>query len=326
VPADPPVLLEVRRGSVVESHHRGDFVLLDASGAIEASAGDPDATMFPRSCLKPVQAVALLDAGFSGAAEWVALATGSHDAEDVHIAGVRAMLAAAGVDESALRCPAALPSGPDALLAWVRAGGAPAAVCHNCSGKHAAMVATCVRNGWPIASYPDVAHPLQVLARATVERLCGEAVRDVSVDGCGAPAFAVSLRGLAHAFATIATAADGTSEARVRDAMRAYPRLVGGTGRAVTAFLAGVPGFICKDGAECVWGAALPDGRAFAVKADDGSARALGPLLAAALSYWNVDVPVVREQATVPVLGGGEPVGAIEWSAELRTLLDLPPR
>jgi L-asparaginase II len=323
VTAEPPVLLDVRRATVIESHHRGSIVLLDASGSVVVSAGDPDTTAFPRSCLKPLQAVALLDAGFSGGAEAIALAAASHDAEDVHIAAVRATLTGAGLDESALQCPADLPGGHEALLAWVRSGAGAEPICHNCSGKHAAMLATCAANGWPLDAYRAPDTPLQVLVRATVERLCGEPVRAVSVDGCGAPAFAVSLHGLARAFAAIATSADGTPQARVRDAMRAHPRLVGGTGRVVTRFIAGVPDLLCKDGAECVWGAALPDGRAFAAKVDDGSARALGPLLAAALTYWQLDAPVIDELSSAPVLGGGEPVGAVEWSPELRELLHL---
>jgi L-asparaginase II len=319
----PPVLLEVRRGDVVESRHRGSLVVLAADGTVTATAGEPDATTFPRSCLKPLQAVAMLEQGFAGDDASVALAAASHDGEDVHVSGARRTLAAGGLDDAALQCPPALPASVAAAETWIRAGGGPAAVCHNCSGKHAAMLATCAINGWPLDSYRDPAHPLQVAIRATVERLCGEPVRATTVDGCGAPAFAVSLTGLARAFARIATAPDGSPEARVRTAMQAHPRLVGGSGRAVTDFLGAVPGLVCKDGAECVWGAALADGRAFAVKAEDGGARALPPLLAAALAHWGSSAPAVARWATVPVLGGGAPVGAIEWSPYLRELLDL---
>jgi L-asparaginase II len=209
------------------------------------------------------------------------------------------------------------------MVEWLRGGANPAPVCHNCSGKHAAMLATCVANGWNPASYRNPEHPLQVVVRGAVERCCGESVRATSVDGCGAPAFAVSLTGLARAFSGLATAPAGSAAATVRDAMQAQPVLVGGSGRPVTAFLSGVPGLVCKDGAECVWGAALPDGRAFAAKVEDGSARALGPLLAAALRHWGIATPVVAEQASVSVLGGGVPVGSIAWSAELRELLSI---
>jgi len=129
--------------------------------------------------------------------------------------------------------------------------------------------------------------------------------------------------GLARAFALIARAADGTPAALVGDAMRAHPRLIGGTGRVVTELTTDVDGLLCKDGAEAVWGAALPDGRAFAVKVDDGSSRALAPLLAAALRYWGIDSAAVRRRSTVDLLGGGEPVGAIGWSPALVDLLGL---
>ena len=324
--AAPPVLLEVRRGEVVESRHRGSLVFLSSDGPVEGSAGHPDATVYPRSCLKPLQAVAMLEQGFAGDEASIALAAASHDGADVHRAGARATLGSVGADESALQCPPALPSGPDEAAAWLRDGYGPAPICHNCSGKHAAMVATCLVNGWPADTYRDPAHPLQVAIRGTVERLCGEPVRATTVDGCGAPAVAVSLTGLARAFARLATAADGSPEARVRDAMRAHPVLVGGTGRAVTDFLAGVPGLVCKDGAECVWGAALPDGRAFAAKLDDGSARGLPPLLAAAVAYWfdrtgDGIAEVLARWSAVPVLGGGAPVGELTWSPDLHALI-----
>ena len=153
----------------------------------------------------------------------------------------------------------------------------------NCSGKHAAMLATCVANGWPTSTYRDPDHPLQVSLRGTVERLAGEPVAAVGVDGCGAPLFALTLTGLARAFAAIATAADGTPEHRVAAAIRRYPEWLGGTRRDVTRLVAGVPGLIAKDGAEGVYAAALPDGRAVALKIDDGGQRARPPVMVAAL-------------------------------------------
>jgi L-asparaginase II len=313
-------LLDVTRSGHVESWHRGSLVLLDGNGAASASAGEVDAPIFPRSSLKPLQAVAMLECGFAGRDESLALAAASHDGEDVHVATARRTLASAGLDESALQCPPALPSGPEALIAWVSGGGRPARICHNCSGKHAAMLATCAGAGWPTASYRSPAHPLQVAIRARIAELCGTPVADVAVDGCGAPAFSVSLTALARAFAVLATSASGPGH-DVADAMRRFPRLIGGTGRAVSELTAAVPGLVCKEGAEGVWAAALPDGRAFAAKIDDGSARGLGPLLAATLRHWGFDGSVVARWAEVAVLGGGEPVGAISPSRELRALL-----
>jgi L-asparaginase II len=320
---EPPVLLEVRRGDVVESRHRGSIVLLEADGSVAVSAGAVDAPLLPRSSLKPFQAIAMCEAGFAGDTAALALAAASHDGEQVHREGVRAILAGAGLDESSLGCPADLPGGRAALQEWIAAGGAPSRICHNCSGKHAAMVATCVARDWDVATYLEPQHPLQAAVLETVQDICRDRVTTSTVDGCGAPAHAITLAGLARGFASFGGAPDGTSAARVRDAMTAYPHLVGGTGRAVTELMAGVPGLICKDGAEAVWGAALPDGRAFAAKADDGGARVLGPLLAAALRFWGIDAPAVAQWSSTPLLGGGAPVGAISWSPELRDLLGI---
>jgi L-asparaginase II len=317
-------LLDVVRNGFVESRHSGRLVLLEPDGSVAVSAGAVDEPVLPRSSLKPLQAVAMLECGFPGRDGALALAAASHDGEDVHIAGARATLAGAGLDESALQCPPDLPSGRDALLAWVRSGGAPARVCHNCSGKHSAMVATCVAAGWPVDSYRSPDHPLQRAARATIERLCAVPVTGVAVDGCGAPAFAVTLPGLARSFATLARATAGP-EHLVARAMREFPRLIGGSGRAVSELTAAGPGLVCKEGAEAVWAAALPDGRAFAAKLDDGGARALPPLLTAALRYWGIDNEVVARHSAVAVLGGGAPVGRVSWSAELRELLGLDP-
>ena len=316
-----PVLINVVRNGHVESQHRGSLVLLDPSGAAVVTAGCVDDPVFPRSSLKPLQAVAMVTAGFPGRGASLALAAASHDGEDVHVAGARATLAAAGLDDSALQCPPELPSGPAALLDWVAAGGRPARVCHNCSGKHAAMVATCVAMGWSVGTYRDPSHPLQVVIRDAVERLSGDRVAATATDGCGAPAFAISLRALARAFGALATA-DGGAEALVRQAMRAHPRLIGGTGRAVSELTAEVPGLICKEGAEGVWGAALPDGRAFAAKIEDGGMRGLPPLLAAALHYWQIDGPAVRRWSAPEVRGGSAAVGTIGWASELRELLE----
>jgi L-asparaginase II len=319
------VLLEVVRSGRVESWHRGSIVVLDPAGAVTVSAGRVDEAVLPRSSLKPLQAVAMVENGYPGRNELLALAAASHDGEDAHVAGARAILAAAGLDEDALQCPADLPSGRDALLAWVGAGNGPARVCHNCSGKHSAMLATCVASGWPTATYRDPSAALQQAIRARLSSLAGEEVSGVAVDGCGAPAFALGLTALARAFARLATS-PGAAETLVREAMRAHPRMIGGTGRAVTELAAAVPGLVCKEGAEGVWGAALPDGRAFAAKLSDGSSRGLAPLLAAVVQHWDVpgtDGPVVQRWAAPPVLGGGEPVGAIRWSSDLRALLAL---
>jgi L-asparaginase II len=187
----------------------------------------------------------------------------------------------------------------------------------NCSGKHAAMLATCVGQGWPTAGYLDAQAPVQRALTATLERLAGEPVRHLAVDGCGAPQHALTLRGLARAFTTIATG--GGACRRTAAAMTARPDLVGGSGREVTDLMAGIPGLVAKDGAEGVFAAALPDGSAVAVKVVDGATRAAVPVLVAGLRALGVEAEVLDRLAATPVLGGGVPVGVLRPAAALQT-------
>jgi L-asparaginase II len=286
-------------------------VALDAAGAVVLSVGRPDAPVFPRSSNKPLQAVGMLEAGRDRGGELLALACASHSGEAFHLDGVRRILAGAGLTEADLQTPPDYPVDETERLAYVAAGGTAAPVAMNCSGKHAAMLATCVANGWPVAGYPAPDHPLQLALRATVERLAGEPVPAVGVDGCGAPLFALTLTGLARAFAAIATAAAGTAEHRVATAVRGHPTWLGGTRRDVSRLVAGVEGLVAKDGAEGVYAAAMPDGRAVALKIDDGAQRARPPVMVAALRALGVDAPVLAELAETAVLGGGSTVGAV---------------
>jgi L-asparaginase II len=300
-----PLFVEVVRNSFVESRHRGHVVAIAADGSVVVAAGDVDVPMFARSSLKPLQATAMLDAGWAPDDDaQIALACASHSGEPMHTDVVRRILTSAGLDVRALQNPPALPLDSDAAHALIRAGGGKDALHQTCSGKHAAMLATCAANGWETSTYLDPDHPLQRAIRGTVEQLTGEPVAATAVDGCGAPLFATSLVGFARAFATL-----GTS--RVADAMRARPELVGGTGRDVTAVMQATPGLVAKDGAEGVYAAALPDGRAAAVKVEDGGGRARGPLLAFALERLGVDPASTAVLRDVPVLGLGTPVGAL---------------
>ena len=313
-----PVLVEVVRSGVVESVHRASLLALGADAAPVLSLGEVDTPVFPRSSNKPLQAVGLLEAGWSPPDEQaLALATASHSGEAVHLEVVRRTLAAAGLDESDLRCPALLPLSEPAAHALLRSGGEATSLTMNCSGKHAAMLATCVARGWPTEGYLDPAHPVQRALTTTIERLAGERVAHVAVDGCGAPQHALTLQGLARAFRGLATG-DGAC-ARTACAMREHPELVGGTGREVTDLMVGVPGLVAKDGAEGVFAAALPDGAAVAVKVADGSARAAVPVLVAGLRALGVDAPVLDRLGRAPVLGGGVPVGELRPSAALPT-------
>jgi L-asparaginase II len=305
------LLADVVRSGFVEGHHRGSVIALAADGSRVLALGVPDAPVFPRSSNKPLQAVGMLEAGLELDGELLALACASHSGEPFHIDGVRRILAGAGLTEAALQTPPDWPVDEIAKLDVVRAGAAKAPVLMNCSGKHAAMLATCVASGWDTATYRDPGHPLQQALLGAVERLAGERVAATGVDGCGAPLFALSLTGLARSFATVATAPVGTPEHRVAEAIRANPTWVGGTRRDVTALIAGVPRLIAKDGAEGVYAAALPDGRAVALKIEDGTQRARPPVMVAALRALGVDEPVLDELAEAELLGGGRPVGSV---------------
>jgi L-asparaginase II len=308
-------LVEVVRSGFVECVHRGSVVALDPAGGVVVKVGEPDAPHLPRSANKPLQLVGMLRAGLDLEPPDLAVAASSHSGEPAHVRRVRDLLRGHALAESGLVCPPALPIGEEAARAVLTAGGGPARAFMNCSGKHTAMMLTCRANGWPVAAYAEPDHPLQVALRRTVEELAGEPASAVAVDGCGAPLFGLTLTGLARAFGRLVTAGPGSPERRVADAMRAYPELVGGTGRDVTALMAGAPGVLAKDGAEGVYAAALPDGSAAAVKVADGAARARVPMLVGALRRLGLAAPVLGELAEVPVLGGGRPVGAARLRA-----------
>ena len=311
-----PVIAEVVRSGFVEGHHHGTIVALDAGHEVAYERGDVDAPMLPRSCNKPLQAVGLLRAGLDLDGELLALACASHSGEDFHLDGVRRILAGAGLDESALRTPPGWPLDDDVRDHVLRSGGGKTRAQMNCSGKHAAMLATCVTNGWPTDGYLDPDHPLQRAIAATFVELTGEPVVHVAVDGCGAPLLSTSLRGLARAFSVLATS-DRSEERRVADAIRRHPEYVSGTTRDELALLRAIPGAIAKAGAESCYAVALPDGRSFALKTDDGAVRARPVVMAALLRRFGVDVEpgvdadAVRRTGEAPLTGGESVVGEI---------------
>jgi L-asparaginase II len=317
------VLAEVVRSGFVESRHRGSVAVIAADGQVVHAAGPAAEPVFPRSSNKPFQAAAMLRCGLKLDGELLALAAASHSGEDFHVAGVREILSSAGLTEGDLRCPPDMPLDQQASQAMMRAGAGPDRVHMNCSGKHAAMLATCVSAGWPTASYTHPQHPLQQEIRATIGRLAGETVSAVGVDGCGAPLMAISVIGLARAFRAVVLAEPGTAERAVADAMRAHPEWTSGTARPERALMAAVPGLLLKSGAEGVEGFALADGRAVAFKIEDGAARGRVPVTVAVLGWLGAellpatDVATLRSLATVPVLGGGKVVGEIRPAAGL---------
>ena len=315
-PESLPVVAEIVRSGFVEGHHHGAVVALDSSGEVDWSMGDVASPILPRSCNKPLQALAMVRLGLDLEPELLALACASHSGEEFHVAGARRILALGGLDESALQTPPDYPLDDAARDAVIRAGGVKQPVLMNCSGKHAAMLLTCVVNGWDTATYREPDHPLQIAIKDTFAELTGDPVEVVAVDGCGAPLLSASLTGLARGFRTLAIADDG-AERRVADAIRSHPAYVSGTGRDERALLTAIPGAIGKAGAEACYAVALPDGRAFALKADDGHPRVRPVLMAAALrrskvdTEPGVDTEAVRASGQVDVLGGGIPVGEI---------------
>jgi L-asparaginase II len=305
-------IAHVTRSGLLESVHFGTAVALDPSGAVVARAGDPSAPVLPRSSLKPLQLLAMLRAGLELPGPQLALAMASHCGEDFHRAGVEQILRVGGFTEADLRNTPDLPLGAAERLRWQCAGRPASRLAQNCSGKHAAMIVTCAVNGWPVGTYLHPEHPLQRLVAATIAELTGEPVAAAAVDGCGAPAFGTGLTGLARAYGVLARSAPGTAQGRVAAAVRAHPEHLGGTGREVTALLRAVPGLIAKDGAEGVYAAALPDGRAAALKVADGAGRARQPVMVGLLRVLGLDGHAgLDELAEQPVLGHGEPVGSV---------------
>ena len=292
-------------------------MVLGPGGEVALAAGAVATPAFPRSASKPLQAAGMLRAGLRLDGPLVALAAASHAGEPFHIAGVRDMLAAAGLTEDDLRCPPGLPLDDQVRHQYLRDGGRADPIHMNCSGKHAAMVATCAAAGWPTASYLQPGHPLQRRLRSTVERLSGEPVTSVGVDGCGAPLFALSLTGLARAYQNMITAPAGSAERQVADAMRGYPDWTAGTSRPESALMRAVPGLLVKGGAEGVLAFALADGWAATIKIEDGTARALPALAVALLRQLRPDACASADAAeldrigTVPVHGGGQVVGQV---------------
>jgi L-asparaginase II len=307
-----PVVAEVVRSGFTESRHRGAVAGLAADGTQVISAGNTAVPCFPRSANKPLQATALLRAGLDLDGELLALAAASHSGEDFHVDGVRKILSGAGLTEDDLGCPPSWPLDLETARRLIARGQGMSRIRMNCSGKHAAMLATCVLNDWPVRGYLAPDHPLQQVIRHTVEELAGQQASAIGVDGCGAPLFALTLAGLARAFLALVLAAPGTPGRRVADAMRAHPEWTSGTLRDERRLMDAVPGLLVKGGAEGVDAFALADAngvRAGAVKIDDGAHRGRTPVTVAALRLLGAVVP--EELATVPVIGGEAEVGVI---------------
>ena len=301
VPTQPlmynPVLVEVTRGNLVESRHAGAIAVVDADGATVLMLGDVETPIFPRSAIKALQALVLVEAGgaerFYLGDEELALACASHGGEPGHVAGAERMLRAAGLDPSRLACGTHWPLHQPSAQALARAGGMASALHNNCSGKHAGFLcAACAMQAEP-DGYVEAAHPVQRAVKAVLEDLGGAPIPDErrGVDGCSVPTWAVPLAGLARAFARFATGQGlaprrAAAAQRLRAACAARPWFVAGTGRFDTAMMEhfGARVFV-KGGAEGVHCAALPElGYGIAVKCDDGQGRAGEVMMAAMIA------------------------------------------
>jgi L-asparaginase II len=302
----------LERSGLDESRHLGAAVVVSPDGSVLRELGDGSALVFGRSSLKLFQALAVLRSGVRLEGAQLVLATASHAGTSAHVAVVRSVLERAGLDESALQCPLDWPLDS----ASRHAAAAPSRITMNCSGKHAAFLLACVQNGWPTDRYLDPEHPLQRLIRSTVEEFTGEPIGLVGVDGCGAPVFATTLRGLATGVAHACAGADA-SAALLVDSILGDPWAIDGPGRANTV-VAEQLGLVTKGGAEGVLVMAAPGGAAVALKMLDGSARATTLVALRLLASVGVisedDAVRVAALTTERVLGGGVAVGSIRAS------------
>jgi L-asparaginase II len=294
-----PVLVEALRGAVVESRHRGAIAVVDADGAPAFECGDVDRPVFPRSSVKALQALRLIETGaadrYGLTDHELALACASHGGEPGHVATAQLMLTRIGLDASALRCGAHPPMYAPSVTALYRAGEEPSALHNNCSGKHSGFLCLACMLGADPRGYIEPDHPVQREIKAVIESTTGAAIPDErrGIDGCSVPTWAVPLKSLALGFARFGTGHGLAPErakaaARLRAACAAHPWYVAGTGRFCTEVMQrlGARAFV-KVGAEGVYCGALPErGLGIAVKCDDGGARAAEVIMAALIARF----------------------------------------
>jgi L-asparaginase II len=293
-----PILVEVLRGSLVESQHRGAVAVADADGATVLAVGDVATPIFPRSAVKALQALPLIETGAAAAYgfgdEELALACASHSGEPGHVAVAERMLARAGLDASALRCGAHWPIAQSAVAALARSG-EPTALHNNCSGKHSGFLCDACAMKVDPTDYWRPQHSVQRRVRAVLEDLTGAVLSDdrCAVDGCSVPTWAIPLRNLAHGFAKFGTGCGLLPEraraaARLRAACAQKPWYVAGTGRFCTEIMQLFgPRVFVKTGAEGVYCGALPEqGFGIALKCDDGAGRAAQVVMAALIARF----------------------------------------
>ena len=294
-----PVCVEVTRGNLVESRHRGSVAVVDGDGKLVFSLGDIESGVFPRSACKAMQALPLVESGAADAYGFgnkeLALACSSHNGEDEHAALAASMLARAGRDVATLECGSHWSFDQKTLIHQARTLEKPTALHNNCSGKHSGFICACCHQDIDPKGYVGYDHPLQQQIRATMQSLTGTPLGhdNCGIDGCAIPSYAVPLKSLAHGFARMATG-NGLEPLRAKasrrlfDACMAEPFYVAGTDRACTKLMQIAPRKIfAKTGAEGVFCAAIPEqGIAIAVKCDDGTTRAAEAMVAATLARF----------------------------------------
>jgi L-asparaginase II len=289
-----PILVEVTRGGRVESVHRGSVAVSDASGQLRLALGEMEEPVFPRSALKPIQALPLLESGaadaFGLSVEEIALACASHSGEPQHTSRVAAWLARIGCSVDGLACGPQRPTNGATAAAMAARGEAWTPLHNNCSGKHTGFMTLARHLGVPVKGYETLAHPVQQAAQATLMEMTGlTAPPPHGIDGCTVPAFAVSLQAMARAMAGFADPSGLTDDRaaaskRIVAAMIAHPELVAGTGRADTRLMQQSGAIVVKTGAEGAYVAILPAlGLGVALKMDDGATRASEAVIAAVL-------------------------------------------
>ncbi|ASY09825.1 L-asparaginase II [Candidatus Nanopelagicus limnes] len=298
------VLAKVTRGDLVESLHLGHLIVLNADGSTYLSKGSPELPIYPRSAIKSLQAAGMLKAGLEVEENELAIICASHSGSQSHIDLVTKMLTARGLSTSQLKNAVDKPLGEKEKISW--GDKAPSQLAQNCSGKHAGMLITCQQNGWDMNTYLDLKHPLQVAIKNEIEDLSGEKVSATSVDGCGAPLFAISLIGLAKAISNLVKSKEESYQQIVL-ACTKYPELVAGDGRLTTRMMRAVPGLFMKEGAEGVQVCALSDGRVIAIKIIDGSWRPVAPIITEILKRWGIEMP----DESVKIYGGSSVIGEV---------------
>ncbi len=311
-----PVLVEVIRGGVIESRHRGAIAIVDGEGKLVSAIGDVGRAVFPRSAIKALQALPLVESGaadhFNLTPQELALACSSHSGEAGHIETARSILEKIGLDESALECGCQRPSNIDASLTLAKNGVLPTNIHNNCSGKHSGFLCLACHGGINPTGYIDGSHTIQKEIKSVMEAMTGAAHAEdhCGIDGCSIPTYAVTLKSIAHGFARFVTGI-GLSSSRESAAQRIYkacvdyPWYVAGTDRACTCIMAAGKGRVfVKTGAEGMFCAAIPElGVGIAIKCDDGTSRAAECIAAATIA----NLLPVSDQVAMEIREIGQP-------------------